>query len=50
MSISVVKKVFIASSGVSTIGCPATLNEVFNTIGKPLIPFNSNNNACRNGS
>jgi len=34
-SICVDKNVFIASSGLSTMGSPLSLNEVFNTTGVP---------------
>ena len=35
-------KAFVASSGVSTIGIPLSLNEVFNNIGQLLVEIKTN--------
>src|ERR1700761_1794634 len=48
-SMPVVHKHSKASRGVSTIGSPATLNDVFNRRGTPVIDFHLDNKACRAG-
>lgn len=40
----------MASIGFSTIGCPATLNDVFKRTGTPEILANLLSNRCINGS